>query len=94
MANRTAQIKIGESVTVESPLTCGLPQGPPISPIIFMLYTEPIHRLRNPRHTYSYADDIAFLQTGRSLTDCIKMLINDLERVAVWGNTNSITFEH
>lgn len=94
VTNRAARIRLGEITTKEEPLMCGLPQGSPVSPILFMLYIQPILRLGNPRHIYSYADDIAFLRTRKTLSETTSKLTKDLELVTVWGQNNAITFDH
>lgn len=66
MSNRTTRIRIGNALTLEGPLTCGLTQGLPTSPILFMLYTELILRLGGTNNKLSYADDVAILQYGKT----------------------------
>ncbi|KAK4065805.1 hypothetical protein Purlil1_14028 [Purpureocillium lilacinum] len=60
MSDRSACVRYQDITTPSSPLLCGLPQGSPVSPILFLLYTEPIYRLGNPKGRFGYADD-----TGR-----------------------------
>ena len=45
MSSRSARVRFKETTTDDLPLHCGLPQGSPISPILFLLYTQPIYRL-------------------------------------------------
>lgn len=45
MSNRKARVRLQETTTELAPLSCGLPQGSPISPILFLLYTEPIYKI-------------------------------------------------
>ncbi|KAL6360886.1 hypothetical protein LRP88_05619 [Fusarium phalaenopsidis] len=44
MGGRSARVRYQDTITASSPLQCGLPQGSPVSPILFLLYTEPIYR--------------------------------------------------
>ncbi|KAH7471445.1 hypothetical protein FOMA001_g13039 [Fusarium oxysporum f. sp. matthiolae] len=61
MSDRSARVRYQDTLTSSSPLECGLPQGSPVTPILFLLYTEPIYRLGNPQGRFGYADDTAIL---------------------------------
>ncbi|OAQ58652.1 reverse transcriptase [Purpureocillium lilacinum] len=61
MSDRSACVRYQDITTPSSPLQCGLPQGSPVSPILFLLYTEPIYRLGNPKGRFGYADDTGIL---------------------------------
>ncbi|KAF7557551.1 hypothetical protein G7Z17_g571 [Cylindrodendrum hubeiense] len=45
MTDRTARVHFQDAITLSSALECGLPQGSPVSPILFLLYTEPIYKI-------------------------------------------------
>ncbi|KJZ67920.1 hypothetical protein HIM_12691 [Hirsutella minnesotensis 3608] len=47
MQDKSARICYQDIVTDSSPQQCGLPEGSPVSPTLFLLYTEPICRLGN-----------------------------------------------
>ncbi|POS83027.1 hypothetical protein EPUL_003304 [Erysiphe pulchra] len=57
MSDRSAHICLDQSKTESLPILCGLPQGSPVSPILFLLYVEPLLRLSRGR--FGYADDAA-----------------------------------
>jgi hypothetical protein len=44
-------------------------QGSPVSPILFLLYIEPIYRLGNPQGRFGYADDTAILSIGDTVDE-------------------------
>lgn len=52
-------MRLGHSLSHETPLVCGLPQGSPASPILIILYIEPILRLGDQKLKFSYGDDVA-----------------------------------
>ncbi|XP_044715050.1 reverse transcriptase (RNA-dependent DNA polymerase) domain-containing protein [Hirsutella rhossiliensis] len=66
MEQRSARIRLEDITTPTTPLTCGLPQGSPASPILFLLYTVPIYSIGEPNSRFGYADDVATLIRGRS----------------------------
>ncbi|POS83246.1 hypothetical protein EPUL_004837, partial [Erysiphe pulchra] len=94
MTNRTARSRLGDARTDEIQLNCGLPQGSPISPILFMLYTEPILHIGDQGMKFSYANDVAILQSGQTLTECIEKLDRQAKILLDWGIQNAVSFDH
>ena len=45
MTDRQARVRLQDTTTEMAPLSCGLPQGSPLSPVLFLLYTEGIYRI-------------------------------------------------
>jgi hypothetical protein len=73
-----------------------LPQGSPVSPILFLLYIEPILKLQIPgsghRARFGFADDACFIAHARDLTECQSVLQAILDFVRDWGQANGILF--
>ena len=79
--------------TAERPLSCGLPQASPASPVLFMLYLEPLFKLNSPKQAFGYADDVAFLRTRSTLERATAKLATNLEAALKWGIQNGISFD-
>lgn len=88
---RSARIILDQTTSEPFPILCGLPQGPPISPILFLLYVEPFLRLSRGR--FGYADDGCFLATARTLEDCGRKLESKLNQTLQWGYENGVIFD-
>ncbi|KID81125.1 ATP-dependent DNA helicase PIF1 [Metarhizium guizhouense ARSEF 977] len=93
MSDRSACIRYQDITTSSTPLKCGAPQGSPISPILFLLYTEPIYRLSNPKGRFGYADDTAILRTGNSLEETAEKASLQIQELVTWEAENGITFD-
>lgn len=88
---RTAQIRLDDQSSGPFDILCGLPQGSPVSPILFLLYVEPVLRLSRCR--FSYADDIAIMATGTSLEMVHDKLQEQLDLSLHWGRENGLLFD-
>lgn len=94
MAGRSAFVRFEGVVTDTEPLSCGLPQGSPASPVLYMLYTEPIlAKLGVRRRRFGYADDIAIVTFGRTLAQTAAAATEQLQELLQWGADNAIDFD-
>ncbi|RKK22217.1 hypothetical protein BFJ66_g12393 [Fusarium oxysporum f. sp. cepae] len=93
MSSRSARVRYQDTLTSSSPLQCGLPQGSPVLPILFLLYTEPIYRLGNPQGRFGYADDIAILSVGDTVDETAAMASRAIDEMVRWGATNGVSFD-
>ncbi|KAI1839459.1 hypothetical protein JX266_014330, partial [Neoarthrinium moseri] len=94
MTGRSARVRFEDILTETEPLSCGLPQGSPASPILYMLYTEPICRqMGTRRRRFGYADDIAMLSIGRTLQETAQRGTEKLRKLIRWGRENAVEFD-
>jgi hypothetical protein len=73
------------------PIVCELPQGSPVSPILFLLYIEPL--LKDSRSHFGYADDAAFFSSDNSLEKCQAKLQKQLDLSLSWAKENGVQFD-
>ena len=60
ISNRTQSVKINTSISQPKSLTCGVPQGSVLGPLLFIMYTSPLSKLISSYpniHHHLYADD-------------------------------------
>jgi ribonuclease HI len=91
--SRSVQIRLDGELGPTTSIQCGLPQGSPVSPILFMLYLAPLFRLGVPKTRFGYADDVALLATSLSLTANSQALSASLQEALDWGSAEGITFD-
>ena len=75
ISNRKIQLSFNGQTQEKVKIETGIPQGSPISPILFMLYLRNICKLETEgAYTLSYADDFAITATSNSAkTNCKKL---------------------
>jgi hypothetical protein len=76
---RSVQLKLDSEIGLMTSIYCGLLQGSPVSPILFMLYLAPLFYIGIPKAKFGYADDVALLATSRSLDINSKSLSDSLQ---------------
>jgi len=91
--DRSVKIRLDGTTGPETLIHCGLPQGSPISPILFMLYIAPILHLGNPKRRFGYADDIALVAISTDFQSNCDQLQTNLREALSWGNSEGITFD-
>ena len=71
-------------------ITCGIPQGSTVSPLMYIIYVNDIlTSIKNCKY-YMYADDTVIYTTG-SLLECTQRLTTDLSMFKHWCNKNKLT---
>lgn len=93
LANRRVQVRYIGGVTTERELVCGVPQGSPISPLLFLLYMAEPMRDGNPGRRFSYADDVGVLVFGRTIVDSASAAQEEVNQLTSWAKNNAIAFD-
>ena len=91
--NRSAQICLDGETGPPVAIECGLPQGSPVSPILFALYIAPLLWMGKRKRRYGYADDLGLLEISNSLDESARVLSVRLQEALDWGHAEGITFD-
>ena len=94
LKDRSQIINVNGSKSASFPLTCGVPQGSVLGPLLFTLYTTPLSKIieRNLVSHHLYSDDTQIYTTFNTLDSdmAIRKLQNCLNQVQSWMNTNKL----
>lgn len=84
--DRRVCIRLDGEVGASKTINCGLHQGSPVSPILFMLYTSPLCRLEGLKIAFGYAYDVAILGISNSLESNSQKIGSAVNRAIKWGD--------
>lgn len=93
LSDRKICIRLDGEVGPTRRIQCGIPQGSPISPILFMLYISPLFKLNRFRKTFGYADDVAILEVSPTLEENTRKLEEAINEALAWSSTEGLTFD-
>ena len=97
LTDRWVQLQIDNTLCPAHPINSGVPQGSPVSPILFIIYLsgvfDMIERSVKGIQSLSFADDIALLASGHSVKEVCDKL-QEAAKVAIeWGHDNVVQFD-
>ena len=73
------------------PITCGVPQGSILGPLLFILYINDLANISNEIFPILFADDSNLFFSGKNLTETINLVNAELIKVYQWLNLNKLS---
>ncbi|OQE59011.1 hypothetical protein PENNAL_c0027G03038 [Penicillium nalgiovense] len=100
LTGRSTRIKLPNGhLSDPFPTPTGIPQGSPISPILFLLFNAPLIRactLRGLHHgeseAYGWVDDVCILAISNSYEENVQLLEKALQKAASWASKHAAKF--
>ena len=90
LANHKQFVSVNGFASSTSSITCGVPQGSVLRPLLFLLYINDIHVAIKHSKVHHLADDTNLLIINKSLKRLNKLLNIDLKNFTNWLNANKI----
>jgi Reverse transcriptase (RNA-dependent DNA polymerase) len=92
LEDRILRLSFDNNTEEFKPIDTGIPQGSPISPILFLIYIRDLF-ISNSIKYLSYMDDIALIASSKSYKKNIEILQREAKSLITLGNKNHIEFD-
>lgn len=89
--NRKQTVKIGNTFSDEKQITCGVPQGSILGPILFLLYINDIKNSAKQIQFFLFADDTSTYLTHKNIEELEKIYNKELKKVKNWLDANKLS---
>ena len=89
--NRKQYVSVDNSKSKETIITCGVPQGSILGPLLFTIYINDIVNVSNVLNMILFADDTNIFISGRNVADVCDILNSELCNLSRWFKLNKLS---
>ena len=88
--NRSMFVSHNDSISQKMAVTCGVPQGSILGPLLFLLHFNEVPDLLSHCHVLMYADDTVLYFHHKNLGEIERTITNDLKILSRWLRDNEL----
>ena len=90
LSNRQQYVCINGTNSDMLPITCGVPQGSILGPLLFLIYVNDLASVSKHAATILFADDTNLIYTSKSYENFTIMIEKDLKKISNWFKLNKL----
>ena len=91
LANRQQYVQMGNTVSSEQTMTCGIPQGSSLGPVLLLIYINDLPNCSSALTFRIFSDDTNVFASARDLKTLEKIVNSELKKVKIWCDVNRLS---
>ena len=91
LTNRKQRVKLENEFSSYQTVTCGVPQGSILGPLLFLVYINDMHRAVKHSTLYHFADDTNLIYSNKNAKTMKKHVNEDLKLIFQWLCANRLS---
>ena len=91
LSNRKQFVHFNGISSNQSDITCGVPQGSILGPLLFLLYVNDLPNVSDILFPLLFADDTNLFLSGNDLNNMINVINGEVRKIVSWLNCNKLS---
>ena len=91
LCNRFQYVEYNDSASMKGNITCGVPQGSILGPLLFLIYVNDLANASEIVFSILFADDTNMFLSGKDPNLLVKIMNQEMENVVDWLKLNKLS---
>ena len=91
LSDRSQFVSINGHNSTKMEISCGVPQGSVLGPLLFLIYINDLPNVSNKIKTYLFADDTNIYLESETISELVQIVNKELKLVKKWIDANLLS---
>ena len=91
LSNRYQFVQLNDHLSNKLPISCGVPQGSILGPLLFLIYINDITKVSDLFNIFMFVDDTNLFLSDSCLTNLADKINNELVKISTWFKVNKLS---